>query len=327
MFNYCEKCVSKHKTKICECQYNEVNKFIKTLNIIYQKNFKLTSCPDEDENDINTVDLKFVDKLSKKNIYIEVKEVKLGYNEGSDIGEEKGQFLIRYLIAVASERLDELKNKILDKCIINIPRLQIDSKDYLRFTNEIYAFLAQNIELVKKGELNFVFKRSNDRRDEIIIKITLKNDDENRIGDKLLFAIDTKEKTIENEFYDVTKIDDIISKINYNLKNTECVENKYPKNNGKRILLNILRFPSGGDMFFNTAILEKRYLNELITSVESMESNTYESVDECYLLYDFEDFFNFANSKIKDEGNVFLCIKCFGELIEKSQLLKGDEYI
>jgi len=321
MFSYCEKCIDKHKGKICECQYNEVNKFIETLNIVYEKNFKLSSCPDEDENDINTVDLKFVDESSKESLYIEVKEVKIGYNANADIGEENGQFLIRYLISIAGDKLDESKNKILDKCIIDIPRLQIDQKDYLRFTYEVFEFLDKNIEDVEKGNLNFIFKRDN-RKEEINIGIALKDEDENKIGDTLLFAVDTKHKTIEEEFYDVTKTDEIISKINYNFRKTKEVDDKFPNNKGKRILLNILRFPSGDDMFFNIAILEKRYLNELITSVENIENDLYKSIDECYLLYHFDDFFNWEDNQIKDEGKVLLCIKSFGKLIEESQLLQ-----
>lgn len=321
MFNYCKKCVDKHKGKISECQYNEVNNFIQILNIVYDKKYELIGCPDEDENDVNTVDLKYFDESSKESLYIEVKEVKIGYKANSDIGEENGQFLIRYLIAIASERLDEFKNKILDRCIIDIPRLQIDKIDYLRFTYEIFEFLDKNIQEVEKGALNFDFKRES-RKDQISIKIALKNEEENKIGDMLLFALDTKHKTIEEEFYDVTQTHEIISKINYNLKNTEEVKDKYPKNKGKKILLNILRFPSADDMFFNAAILEKRYLNDLITSVESIEDKLYKSIDECYLLYHFEDFFNWENNQRKDEGKVFLCIKSFGTLLEESQLFK-----
>ena len=222
MFSYCEKCINKHKGKICECKYSEVNKFINTINSVYKKNFELSSCPDEDENDVNTVDLKFFDELVKESLYIEVKEVKIGYDTNEDIGEENGQFLVRDLISSASDKLDESKNKILNKCIIDIPKLQIDKKEYSHFVNEVFEFIDKNIEDVDSEGLNFVFKRKN-RKEEINIRIALKNDDENRLGDGLLFAIDTKHKTIEKEFYDVTEIDEIISKVDYNLRKTEEV--------------------------------------------------------------------------------------------------------
>ena len=303
-------------------KYSDDNKSNNTINSVYKKNFELSSCPDEDENDVNTVDLKFFDELVKESLYIEVKEVKIGYDTNEDIGEENGQFLVRDLISSASDKLDESKNKILNKCIIDIPKLQIDNKEYSHFVNEVFEFIDKNIEDVDSEGLNFVFKRKN-RKEEINIRIALKNDDENRLGDGLLFAIDTKHKTIEKEFYDVTDIDEIISKVDYNLRKTEEVGDKFPDSKGKRILLNILRFPSGDDIFFNTAILQKTYLNKLITSIENIGTDIFQSIDECYLLYHFEDFFNWEDNYLKNEGKVFLCIKSFGTLIEDSQLFRA----
>ncbi|UZP02622.1 hypothetical protein JW813_12980 [Clostridium botulinum] len=306
MFKYCEKCEDKHKRKICECQYPEVNRFIEALNFVYEKNFKLASCPDEDEDedDVNTVDLRFVDEFSEENLYIEVKEVKMGYNEEVNIGEEIGQVSIGDCISIAKNSIDESKNEILDKCIIEIPKIQIDKKDYLPFINEFTEFLDKNIEDNFEGKLLFSFKRSSRNNEKIKIKISFKDSYANRISDKLLYAYNSVGKTFNEVFDDITKTDEIISKINRNLNKTKNTENKFPCNSGKRILLHIMRFPIGEELFFNVAVL-KGYLHEL-KSIKNIENSSYESIDESYLLYYFDDYASYENNQLKYYGK-----KCF----------------
>ncbi|MEW9992386.1 hypothetical protein [Clostridium butyricum] len=323
MFDYCEKCVNKHKRKICECQYPEVNRFIEALNFVYEKNFILNSCPDEDKNDVNTVDLKFVDDLSKENLYIEVKEIKMGYDTDESIGEENGQVSIGDCIGIATYSIKEYKNKILDKYMIDIPRVQIDKKDCESFISNFTEFLDKNIEDNMEEELVFSFKRDRRNNEEIKIKISLKNDESNVISDELLYAYNSNQKTIEEVFDDVTKTDEIIAKINYNFTKTEEMENKFPTNKGKRILLHILRFPIGEEIFFNVAIL-KGYLHQL-KSIKNIEKNKYKSIDESYLLYYFNDYFYYPNNQKEDEKKRLLCMNILGTLIDEAQLIEFEE--
>ncbi len=317
MFEYCNNCIKKHKNSICECQYDEVNRFIEILNFKYNKKYQLVSCPDEDNNSINTVDLQFCDELSRENLYIEIKEIKIGYdNNNINIAEEKGQFSIGNAIAVASYDIDESKNSILNKCMIDIPKIQMNKNDYFKFIGEFKDFFNKKIEFVNNGALNFSFRKCSRDEDEINLKISLKDEGVNRInGDTLMYLYDTKGNTSEEIFNSVTDINDLGLKIERNIHKTKSSKNKFPINNGKRILLNVLRFPPMNEMFFNVALVRGYF--EKIKNVKNIINNKCNSIDENYLLYYFDDFVYLDESVIKhDLPKMLLCNNIFGELLK-----------
>lgn len=311
MFKYCDSCIKKHKNKTCECKYNEVNRFIELINMWNGRNFILKSCPDEDREDIYTVDLKFVDENLGENIYIEVKEVKIGYGSKGYIGKENGQITLGNCINLAIDTLEEYKRKIMNKYIIYIPKTHIDTEEQQDFINKFTDFLNGKTLDNKCDNMNFSFIRSRNK-EEINIRIFIKDESINKLTPNLAYTYDSEPRLISQIYNNINNFDKFVDGINRNFIKTEEVNNKFPKNDGKRVLLNILRFPYGEEIFFNTFLYENFYKLENIK--DNIEINKYKSIDESYLLYYFEDGFYYENNTMKFGSKLLLCINILGDL-------------
>lgn len=298
---YCEKCSSR------ECDYVEVAEFIDYLNDIKGSTYQLIECPDKTESDF-TCDMILSDNETHDKIYIEIKEVKLGFGKGkkakkNSLGEARGQNTYSNLVATVIDNLDEDKQNDLDSFIVTIPRSQIYNNEVTEFFLQILRFLNEQSFDDSLEHCDFTYER---KTSNVTISFDRKSGDAiNQFGDKILFAYQTdKDNTIDSIFDKTTDVDELMNMLKENSNNTS--EKKFPETNDGKILLNILRMPFGYDMFFNLN------LNYIIGRVINNSVDLKTAATESYLLYYCEDYYevkqNAGNHIPESFGRVFIII-------------------
>lgn len=125
-FEYCEK----YKR---ECDYIEVQKFIKYINQEFNKCYYLKDCPDQPQMDYNC-DLLYRDCNSNKSMHVEVKRIELGVGSVC----KSNKLLASYhgqqeCIKIIGKLVDEVDDKdkisFFNDCVIEIPLVQLGNKD------------------------------------------------------------------------------------------------------------------------------------------------------------------------------------------------------
>ncbi len=97
--------------KTRECEYAELEKFLQYISEAYGKNFEICECPDKNNSDY-TCDLVVMDHASQEKIYIEIKEVKFGF-EGKHsfheaIAQNNGKMIPLHFCLRGSQRKQEI---------------------------------------------------------------------------------------------------------------------------------------------------------------------------------------------------------------------------
>ncbi len=272
----CETC----KTR--ECEYAELEKFLQYISEAYGKNFEICECPDKNNADY-TCDLVVMDHASQEKIYIEIKEVKFGF-EGKHsfheaIAQNNGK--MRYFECISSvlAQIEDEKMDQLNDFTIHIPKEHMSSKEweeYFRqmkdfinrtsFQEDVYKFVYQR----KNGPITFLFERKSEET-------------RNKFGDNLVFAIEPeKDNTIKDYFDRLADMDTLEQLLHQNAQNTGM--KKFPQTKDRKILLNILKLPEGNDVFFER--IAERMFEQLADRTRQFVSGA----DEIYLLYFSENF-------------------------------------
>ena len=268
--NRCDLC----KTR--ECDYIEVNNFIKFLNRDKEKDeiFNIVDCPDKSKKQY-TCDLVLQNKRHKK-IYIEIKEVKYGFNRELKIPEDKGQLCYASLVAECIDELQEDKRIVLNHYSVEIPQKQIYKDEKRKFKNALNKFLEEN-NFQEINRKRFSYKR---KKEEVQIEFKPKTKEEEQWGCNVLYEYKQTEslplKEVIQQMSDIISLKNAIVK---NCKNTLPPKQKFPHVDERKILLNILRVPTGYDIFFEYNLAEK------IDKLRKYELEFKSAADENYLLY------------------------------------------
>ena len=304
MFQYCEKCIQKHKGKICECEYPEVEYFIALINQQENKQFQLVECPDENCDSEFTVDLHFKDLNTQEDLWLEIKEVILSMTDSLEKANNRGQELIEKSIdKVLSEFTLEEYDILSDYCI-TIPFQQFGGKDIELFEQSVYKWLFEFITGTERNK--FEFTRSNGQVLELSIEE--KSSDMRALGDNLLLAKDAQPfDNIGQNMESCTDLNLIGDLICDNIIKTDSTNGKFPKEGKHRILLNILRFSTGMEIFWNIAHA-KGFDKTLISYLDNAEINDICNITEIYLLYYMQDYYESPeNAVFQDSSNVLIC--------------------
>lgn len=298
---YCEKCISR------ECEYKEVVEFIDYLNDLKGAAYQLIECPDKIEADF-TCDMILSDNDTKDKMYIEIKEVKLGFGKGKkakniSLGEANGQNIYATLVSMAIDSLEDARKRNLDNYIVTFPKSQIYNDEVKEFYPQILDFLNEHSFDDSVKHDNFVYRRETSN---VNIEFDRKSEDVlNQFGDKILFAYQTdKDNTIDAIFGKTTDIDELFNMLKKNANNTS--EKKFPETNNCKMLLNILRMPAGYDIFFNL------HLHYIIGEIIYNTSDLKTAATENYLLYYCEDYYeidyNNIDKRHKSLGRVLIVV-------------------
>lgn len=296
-FEYCEKCEKEKRGKICECDYPEVKYFLDFVNKQENKEFELFECPDKKGNTYTT-DLHYKDKISKEDLWIEVKEVI--FNDLK--GEQSGQFYMYSIINKALNDMTNFKNcEKLNDYLIYIPYKQFGKHDENNFYHKLIEWFKSVLNDNYDNKL--FFERSNGEKIELFIE--KKSEELNKVSDRVLFFYQAKEynsiNDIIKEFMDTEHIKNLIIS---NLKKNEETQSKFPNDAEHKILLNILRLPYGLELFLNSAY-EMGYGDILFKSFQSIDKNLFSTISESYFLYYFDYYLDIKNNKHKKLLNCY----------------------
>ena len=156
--NSCKGC------KTQECQYIELEWFLKYLGELEETSYSIVECPDKSKKQKDyTCDLVIEDKHLKKT-YIEIKEVRFGYNKkkfGDEIAENRAQVSYASLIDDIIDGCATDIRKSIDKYVIQIPREQKDTDDE-KFRHEFKEFLnVTDFDGENSREFSFVRRYGN----------------------------------------------------------------------------------------------------------------------------------------------------------------------
>lgn len=276
--DYCEGC----KTK--ECKYTEVNLFFQYIYDCFGKEFGICECPDKTRANYSC-DMVLIETTTEEKIYAEIKEVWYGFGDKKDknIAEEKGQINYSILISEVIEQSGIDKETELNDFVVSISRAQIGSKDVNLFCDKLREFI--KITTFEENEYTFVYERNGN---DVIISFNRKTDEQmQKFGDELIVGYATENNnTMDSIFDKMTDVDVLKEEIIHNLKNTS--QKKFPKEAERKILLNILRLPTGEDIFFN---------QNIGNMISNLLNDSYESIsnaNESYLLYYCDDYNEYA---------------------------------
>lgn len=279
--NNCEKCKR-------ECEYIEVQKFIEYINQEFNYNYSLTDCPDQAKKGY-TCDLLFSDSEKEEKMYVEVKRVELGFGKVGKsnklLGCKNGQTKCFEIIVQLIEQVDNMELlTFLEDCVINIPFVQLRNAEEKKFEKQFAQFLSK-LEVDEVGsQFCFVYEEENKK-----IEIFFQQKDEEmmeKFGDGILYSYATENGNSLYEIYE--KIGDTKNLFNLICKNfNETSSKKFPQDSRVRVLLNILKIPTGYEVFFNSI------LNPIMTELNKLlkEHNFETYASEGYLLYYCDDFY------------------------------------
>lgn len=313
MQEFCKDCKK-------ECEYVEVKKFVDYYNETYKTNYTLQKCPDA-EHEYYTCDLVYGDENDE--LYIEVKRAEYGFGEvkRSNLllaginGQMNCQQLIHYVIMSLddSDKIEEL-----DDFMINIPVVQLSKGEFQDFCVQLREFLVNQEIDDECEEFCFLYKKS---RKEISIIFRRKNDDERSMNDAYtLYEFETeKENTLGHIFEKLTDISRLKILIEDNFRGTS--EKKYPKEAKRKILLNVLKLPTGYKLFFDLQ------LNHVISEINKLDFEKVQtSANEGYLLYFDEDFkyINETQDGVTSYSNALVIIPLLGEGKKQSTIYYED---
>ena len=297
MKTYCENCSDK------ECTYIEVQKFIEYVNDVFEMNYRLEICPDKYKKEY-TCDLQYLDNNNSSTIYIEIKECKYSFNDTDNnaqaIARENGQNEYSKILRTEISHLNKQKYQQLNDYTINIPKAQIDKNDIKEFPRLVAEFLKKTA--FTDREYQYVYKRKNRNQEVKFLFQKKEREDEKQFGDKILTAyLPEKPIPIIDLINKTQNIEALIELIDKNSKNTS--EKKFPNNQNRKILLNILTLPLGNDIFFNLNF------NSIITNLLNSHKHFDTAADENYLLYYTNDYFETdENGNCKMLGEVLFII-------------------
>nr|WP_320025749.1 hypothetical protein [uncultured Acetobacterium sp.] len=320
MFEFCEKCRKKHKEKASECKYPEVDQFISLINRQERKNYILEDCPDENNTNEYSVDLHYKDVVSQENLWIEVKEVILSMTDPETKGKNNGQVLIEKSINSVLGELTTEEYSMLDDYNLTIPFEQFGDKDTVQFERSVSLWLKEFFD--GKHEEKLCYKRKNNR--EINIYLKVKSQNETAPGYGLVYVKEVQPKdNIGDNFSACTDLKLIEKLIEKNIKKTEETKNKYPTNEKHRILLNILRLPSGMEIFWN-AEFERGFENDIRSLFENKKISKTDNITECYFAYFMKDYFKMRPNPNPNSSQVFICYPIIKGIINEPYKFEFD---
>ncbi len=298
--NCCEKCNTR------ECEYIELKGFISCINELEKKKFMLSECPDKKCLDY-TCDLVYSDEKSEEKIYIECKKVLFGMGEKKEkdinMGKSRGQDNYAESIIEVVEKLSEKKAEELRNYIVSIPKKNLFEIEKDQLKTQLYEKL-NKIDFEKKPENIEIDFKSN--KEIVTICFKRKSEKSLKFGENMLFEYkEDKEDTVAQILDEMTDVNLLKKLISYNLKKTSKI--KFPHDDGRKILLNIIDLPKGKESFFEL------HLKDLFEEIMSMDNTDKTAANEVYLLYHSSNYIVSDGKKVEQ----------FGPIVFIAPLIKG----
>lgn len=281
--NSCKGC------KTQECQYIELEWFLKYLGELEETSYSIVECPDKSKKQKDyTCDLVIEDKQLKKT-YIEIKEVRFGYNKkkfGDEIAENRAQVSYASLIDDIIDGCATDIRKSIDKYVIQIPREQKDTDDE-KFRHEFKEFLnVTDFDGENSREFSFVRRYGN----KIKIHFEPKPSNMKKVSNRHITGYQYQEtgitlETIQQYMTDPERLSQLI------IENCESTSSKkFPNTDCRKILLNILKVPLGYNIFFD------QYFVLMAENLKKHWGEFKSAADEVYLVY-YDDGFTSGDYK------------------------------
>ena len=282
-------------------------------------NYRLTDCPDQAKKGY-TCDLLFSDSKKEEKMYVEVKRVELGFGKVGKsnelLGCKNGQTKCFEIIVSLIEQVVNMKLlNFLEDYVINIPFVQLRNAEEKDFKKRFDQFLSE-LEVDEVGrKFCFVYGEENKK-----IEISFQQKDEEMIekfGDGILYSFVTENENSLDKIYE--KIGDTKNLFNLICKNfKETSSKKFPQDSSERVLLNVLKIPTGYEVFFNCIL--NRIMTELNELLKEHDFDTYAS--EGYLLYYCDDFYTVNEKrsidKLYENALIIMPVKGVQETMKQS---------
>lgn len=156
------------------------------------------------------------------------------------------------------------------------------------------------------------------KKENVTISFERKSKEESlKFGENMLFAYkEDKENTvaqIQNEMTDVKLLKKLISD---NLKKTSKI--KFPNDNGRKILLNIIDLPKGKELFFEL------HLKDLFEEIMNMDNTDKTAANEVYLLYYSSNYIASDGKNVGQFGPILLIVPLVKGIIDEPVYLMID---
>lgn len=311
-----------------ECEYQEIKEFIEILNTQLDRGFSLKYCPDAQKRKEYNADLEYSDKNTGDTLYIEVKEAHIGYlkeNQNKQKGEDNGRADCALLVSQAIYDLSEEQQDELQDFIVTIPHAFISERDKIPFRDQLIIDM-KGIHWDSRDSYSFVFYG---KSGSVKINFDRKSDETHKIfgqQESILFAYENGNghpSILSDIFEQLTDTNSLVEALAKNANKTGT--GKFPSNNARKILLNILRMPLGNEIFLNTLLL-KGYEGILIKAIEDNKQKFVSAATESYLLWYCDEYYQIIDDISKSETKpVLLCIPLVRGFVEQPTLFDLSE--